>query len=112
MARSLRVEFPGTCYHVINRGNVRFPVSEEDRDRELILEKLDDVSEGFGVHVRAYCVQISHFHCYFQTDEANLGRFMQSFLTSFSVSYSPRHGTSGHVFQGSPGSSDLLCELT
>ena len=100
MARPLRVEFPGACYHVINRGNFRFPVFEEDRDRELILEKLVDFSERFGVHVRAYCVQINHVHCYLQTDEANLGRFMQSFLTSFSVSYNRRHRTSGHVFQG------------
>jgi len=100
MARPLRVELPGACYHVINRGNFRFPVFHEDRDRELILEKLVDFSERFGVHVRAYCVQINHFHCYLQADEANLGRFMQSFLTSFSVSYNRRHGTSGHVFQG------------
>ena len=100
MARPLRVEFPGACYHVINRGNFRFPVFEEDRDRELILEKLVDFSKAFGVHVRAYCVQIDPFHCYLQTDEAHLGPFMQSFLTSLSVSYTRRHGTSGHVFQG------------
>ena len=100
MARPLRLQSPGACYHVINRGNFRFPVFEEDRDRELILEKLVDFAERFGVHVRAYCVQINHFHCYVQTAEANLGRFMQSFLTSFSVSYNRRHGTSGHVFQG------------
>ena len=35
-----------------------------------------------------------------QTTDANLGRFMQSFLTSFTVSYNRRHRTSGHVFQG------------
>ena len=37
MACPLRVEFPSACYHVINRGNFRFPASGEDRDRELIL---------------------------------------------------------------------------
>ena len=26
MVRPLRVEFPGACYHVINRGNFRFPM--------------------------------------------------------------------------------------
>ena len=91
-ARPLRVEFPGACYHVINRGNFRFPVFEEDRDRELILEKLVDFAACFGVQIRAYCVQVNHFHCYLQTAEANLGRFMQSLLTSFSVSYNRRHG--------------------
>ena len=52
MARPLRVEFPGACYHVINRGNFRFPVFEENRDRELILEKLVGFSESFGEYVR------------------------------------------------------------
>jgi hypothetical protein len=37
MTRPLRVEFPAACYHVINRGSIRFPVFEEERDRELIL---------------------------------------------------------------------------
>jgi len=100
MARPLRIEFPGACYHVINRGNFRFPVFREDRDRELILEKLVDLAERFQVRIRAYCVQINHFHCYLQTRDANLGRFMQSFSTSFTVSHNRRHGTCGHVFQG------------
>lgn len=100
MARPLRVEFPGACYHVINRGNFRFPVFREARDRELFLAKLVDFAERFEVRVRAYCIMVNHFHGYVQTKEANLGRFMQSFLTSFTVSYNRRHRTSGHVFQG------------
>ena len=32
MARPLRVEFPGACYHVINRGNFRFAVFREAQD--------------------------------------------------------------------------------
>ncbi len=100
MARPLRIEFPGACYHVINRGNFRFPVFREDRDRELVVARLVDFAERFQVRIRAYCVQMNHFHCYLQTRAANLGRFMHSFSTSFTVSYNRRHGTSGHVFQG------------
>lgn len=100
MARPLRIEFPGACYHIINRGNFRFPVFSEERDRELFLVKLADFAERFEVNVRAYCIMVNHFHGYVQTKEANLGRFMQSFLTSFTVSYNRRHRTAGHVFQG------------
>ena len=100
MARPLRVEFPGACYHIISRGNFRFPVFRDDRDRELFLRKLAEFSERFDVRVRSYCVMVNHFHGYVQTREANLGRFMQSFLTSFTVSYNRRRQTSGHVFQG------------
>ena len=100
MARPLRVEFPRACYHIINRGNFRFPVFAEERDREQILAKLVDFADRFLVRVRAYCVQVNHLHFYAQTREANLSRFMQSLLTSFAVSYNRRHRTSGHVFQG------------
>ena len=100
MARPLRLEFPGACYHVIQRGNFRFPVFGEERDRELLLAKLADFAERFRVRVRAYCVMVNHVHLYLQTEEANLSRFMQSLLTSFTVSYNLRHGAGGHVFQG------------
>ena len=100
MARPLRIEFPGACYHIISRGNFRFPVFQDDRDRELLLRKLSEFSERFEVRVRAYCVMVNHFHGYVQTGAANLGRFMQSFLTSFTVSYNRRHRTSGHVSPG------------
>jgi len=100
MARPLRIEFPGACYQVINRGNFRFPVFRDDADRKLLLEKFVDFAERHHVRIRSYCIMVNHFHCFLQTEEANLGRFMQSFLTSFSVSYNRHHATSGHVFQG------------
>ena len=100
MARPLRIEFEGACYHVISRGNFRFPVFREERDREIILEKLIDCAERYHVRIWAYCVQINHFHFYLRTCEANLGRFMQSLLTSFSLNHNRRRGTSGHVFHG------------
>ena len=100
MARPLRVEFPDACYHVICRGNFRFPVLGEEGDRELLLGRLVKYAEIFRVRIRAFCLMVNHFHAYLQTEEANLGRFMQSFLTSFTISYNRRHHTSGHAFQG------------
>ena len=100
MARPLRVEYPGACCHLINRGNLRFPIFLEERDRELVLSKLVEVADRFAVRVRSYCVQINHFHLYAQTEEANPSRFRQSFLPSFTVSCNRRHRSSGHVFRG------------
>ncbi len=42
----------------------------------------------------------NHFHLLLRTEEANLGRFMQSFLTSFTVTLNRRNRKSGHLFQG------------
>jgi REP element-mobilizing transposase RayT len=67
---------------------------------ELFLEKLEHFAGLFRVRVFCYCCMGNHFHLYVRTEEANLSRFMQSFLTSFTVSLNRARETSGHVFQG------------
>ena len=100
MSRSLRVEFSGAVYHVINRGNRRDCVFSSDADYMLFMEKLVRFSELFEVVIYAYCLMPNHFHLHLKTRHANLSRFMQSFLTSFTLSLNKKYGKSGHLFQG------------
>ncbi|MFZ2656349.1 MAG: transposase [Victivallales bacterium] len=100
MARPLRIEYPGACYHVTCRGNMGHQVFFSDRHYGLFLEKLEEFSALFSVKVRCYCLMPNHVHLYLQTTEANMSRFMQSFLTSFCVSMNRMRGKSGHIFQG------------
>ena len=100
MARPLRIEFAGACYHVTCRGNMRQRVFFSDRHYELFLEKLGEFSNLFNVSVRCYCLMPNHVHLYLQTRQGNLSRFMQSLLTSFCVSMNRMRGKSGHIFQG------------
>lgn len=100
MARPLRIEYPGACYHVMNRGNQRMQVFHSRSHYELFLEKLILFSEQFHIKIRCYCLMSNHFHLYLETPEANLSRFMQSLLTSFTISLNRKRGKSGHLFQG------------
>jgi len=100
MARPLRIEYAGACYHVMNRGNRRQTVFAARRDCELFLERLGQFSRGFDVRILCYCCMPNHFHLYLRTEQANLSRFMQSLLTSFTVALNRRQHSSGHVFQG------------
>ena len=100
MARPLRIEYPGAHYHVMNRGNQRQTVFRSAADYALFLGKLADFAELYNVQVLCYCLMPNHFHGYIRTPEGNLSRFMQGFLTSFTVSVNRRRGGSGHVFQG------------
>jgi putative transposase len=100
MARPLRIEYAGAYYHVMNRGNRRQVVFPEPRDYELFLERLGRFGAMFDVHVLCYCCLPNHFHLYLRTEQANLSRFMQSLLTSFTISLNRRHHSSGHIFQG------------
>jgi putative transposase len=100
MARPLRIEYAGAYYHVMNRGNQRQVVFTEPRDYELFLARLGQFRGVFDVHVLCYCCMPNHFHLYLRTDQANLSRFMQSLLTSFTVTLNRRRHSSGHIFQG------------
>ena len=100
MSRPLRIEYPGACYHVVNRGNQRNKIFFSPSHYELFLEKLAEFSEQFGVRTRCYCIMSNHFHLYLQTRDGNLSRFMQSLLTSFCYSLNRLRGKSGHIFQG------------
>jgi len=98
MARPLRIEYEGACYHVMNRGNRGEEVYRDARDYELFVDRLAHFAEMFRVGVRSYCLMPNHFHLYLCTREANLSRFMQSLLTSHAVTFNLRHDLSGHVF--------------
>ncbi len=100
MARPLRIEYADAYYHVMNRGNRRQIVFAEARDYELFLERLGQFSGLFDVRLLCYCCLPNHFHLYLRTAQPNLSRFMQSLLTSFTISYNRRHHSSGHLFQG------------
>jgi len=100
MARPLRVEYPGALYHVMNRGNRRERVFRTKTDHALFLDRLGRFAAVFKVEVLSYCLMPNHFHLFLRTRQANLGRFMQSLLTSFTVFVNRRDKTSGHLFQG------------
>lgn len=100
MSRPLRVEYEMACYHIINRGNRREVVFKEDRDCALFLEKLIEFSELYDVIIHSYCLMPNHFHLQIRTRHANLSKFMQSFLTSFTINMNRKYLKSGHLFQG------------
>ena len=100
MARPLRLEYPGACYHVMHRGNRGMTVFTGERHCRLFLDKLAEFADAYRIEVRAYCLMGNHFHLYLCTPEGNLSRFMQAFLTSFTLLNNRLLRERGHLFQG------------
>ena len=53
MADKLRVQYPGTIYDVMNRGDRREPIFLGDPDRELFLQTLGETCRNTGWQVHA-----------------------------------------------------------
>lgn len=100
MARPLRVEYENACYHIINRGNHRDVVFKNSSDCEIFIEKLVEFTELYDVVIYSYCLMPNHFHLQIRTRHPNLSKFMQSFLTSFTINMNRKYQSSGHLFQG------------
>ena len=48
MARKLRIQYPGAIYHVMNRGDRREAIFEDDEDRQRFLETLTEACQKTG----------------------------------------------------------------
>ncbi len=60
MARPLRIQFPGACYHVMNRGAARRRIFFDDSDYERFVGLLREVATRWKVEFYAYCCMSNH----------------------------------------------------
>jgi REP-associated tyrosine transposase len=100
MARKLRVQYPGAIYHVINRGDRREAIFEDDSDGQCFLQTLAEACAKTQWQVHAYCLMRNHFHLVLETPQANLVAGMKWFLGTYSSRFNRRHKVFGHLFSG------------
>ena len=105
MSRYLRVEYPGALYHVTVRmlGNwqkERVCLFEDDADRERMLDQMAERVKRYHIRLYLFCLMANHVHLVLETPEGNLGRFMQSLTTAYTVYFNLRHKRHGHLVDG------------
>jgi REP element-mobilizing transposase RayT len=100
MARKLRIEYPGAMYHVMNRGDHREPIFEDDRDRQRFLDTLGEACEKSVWQVHAFCLMPNHFHLVVETPEPSLVAGMKWLLGTYTSRHNRRHKQFGHLFSG------------
>jgi putative transposase len=100
MGRKPRGKICGGIYHVMNRGNRKALIFEDDRDRRRFLQILIEQKETYGVHLLAGCEMRNHFHAVVSTPHGNLSEFMEQWQGCFARYSNWRHERVGHLFQG------------
>lgn len=100
MSRSLRLEYPGALWHVLNRGVERRTVFLNDDDRTRFLDLLAAVVVAFRWRLHAFVLMSNHFHLLVETVEPTLSRGMQKLTGDYAEYFNWRHERVGHLFQG------------
>lgn len=100
MARALRIQYPGACYHVTCRGNERRDIFQDSEDKKVFKSKLKVSQEIYSVEVLSYVLMSNHFHLLIHTHRGNLSEFMRHFNISYTSAYNRRHKRCGHLYQG------------
>jgi REP element-mobilizing transposase RayT len=100
MPRKLRLEFPGACYHVINRENYRSDIFKTEGARAAFESCLFEACAKSNWVLHAFVVMSNHYHLALETPDANLAAGMQWLQATFSNRFNKLRGERGHLFQG------------
>ena len=100
MPRKLRLEYPGACYHVINRGNYRADVFVSKGARDAFEACLFETCEKSGWRLHAFVIMRNHFHLAVETPRGNLVAGMQWLQSTYANRFNKLRGERGHLFQG------------
>ncbi|MCF3648144.1 transposase [Synoicihabitans lomoniglobus] len=100
MPRKHRLEFPGACYHVINRGNYRTNIFRTEGAKLAFEACLFEACETYRWRLHAFVVMRNHYHLALETPEGNLVTGMQWLQATFANRFNKLRSEHGHVFQG------------
>lgn len=100
MARPPRTAIFGGIYHVMNRGNRKARIFEDERDRRRFLRLLTQENDRYGVQFLAGAEMGNHFHLVIGTPNGNLSEFMEQLEGRFARYSNWRYERVGHLFQG------------
>ena len=100
MPRKLRLEFPGACYHVINRGNYRADIFKTEGAKRAFEGCLFEACDKSGWLLHAYVLMSNHYHVALETPQGNLVAGMQWLQATFANRFNKLRGERGHLFQG------------
>jgi REP element-mobilizing transposase RayT len=99
MSRPLRLEFPGSLWHVTARGNEKRRIFFDDHDRCRFLELLGEAVRRFGWILTAYVLMTNHYHAVVELTENTLSDGLKWFNGAYAQWLNRRHDRVGHLFQ-------------
>lgn len=101
MNYNIRVASANGYYHVMSRGNNKYPIFNTSKDKNVLLNQFEKIGELEGFDILAYCIMPNHYHLLTRSESIEvLSNCMQRINFSYSKYYRFENDYVGHVFQG------------
>lgn len=100
MSRPLRIEYPGACYHIINRGLERRRIFKSSKDYQYFLFLLYQMYLKYNLAVHSYCLMPNHYHLFVETPNGQLAQIMRQIDGIYTQVFNKRHNRIGPLMQG------------
>lgn len=101
MPRKARVVIPGHLYHVTQRGNYKQNVFEDEKDRAVYLEIIEQYRKKYKVNIFAYCLMNNHVHFIIRPERKDsLGLLFGIAHMKYSLYFHQKKECRGHLWQG------------
>ena len=100
MGRDPRIEYSGAIYHVMQRGNNKEYIFNEDIDKGYFIKQIKEMKVGMGFKIYAYALMNNHYHFVFQRLGEPLQTIMHQINNKYSKYFNYKFKHTGHVFEG------------
>jgi putative transposase len=100
MSRDIREEIAGGTFHVMNRGNRKVLIFEDDNDRRVFWRIVRRELEVHGVVLCSLCLMGNHFHMVITTPHGNRADFVGAVEGQYASYVNERYGYVGYLYQG------------
>ncbi|MFZ5634720.1 MAG: REP-associated tyrosine transposase [Bacillota bacterium] len=99
MPRTPRIKGENKVYHVIQRGNERRNLFNDDKDRKKFLEILSRMKHKYNFKIHGYCLMDNHVHIIIDIMENDISTVMKSINVSYARYFNDKYNRVGHLFQ-------------
>lgn len=101
MARLPRLTVAGYPHHIIQRGNNRQAIVQDDEDREALLGLVTELARKHRVALHAWVLMDNHFHLLATPETADgVPLWMQDLGRSYVRRFNNRHRRTGTLWEG------------
>lgn len=99
MPRFQRIRGEYSTYHIVQRGNERKNIFENESDKSRFLETLVKAKEKYNFLVYCYCLMDNHFHLLINDNGNDISKLMKSINVSYVAYFNRTYDRIGHLFQ-------------